>query len=81
MFQIKQNGSDEEFRMTGSHNNVIPISNTRENAQGLFGTIVNSLMDVFTGLKITEIFNRSILYNFHTKAVPIDIKEHKYLNQ
>ena len=25
---------DEEFRMTaGSHNNVIPISNTRENAR------------------------------------------------
>ena len=46
---------DEEFRMTaGSHNNVIPISNTRENAQGLFGTIVNSLMDVFTGSKVSN---------------------------
>ena len=62
---------DEEFRMTaGSHNNVIPISNTRENAQGLFGTIVNSLMDVFTGSKLHE-----IRINLPSKSsVPIQVR-------
>jgi hypothetical protein len=47
---------DEEFRMTaGRHNNVIPISNGQTNVQGLFGTLVNNLMDVLTGSKLHEI--------------------------
>jgi hypothetical protein len=47
---------DEEFRMTaGSNNNVIPISNGKESVQGMFGAIVNGLMDVFTGSKLHEI--------------------------
>lgn len=62
---------DEEFRMTaGGHDNVIPISSDNGSVQGFFGSVVNGLMDVFTGNKLHE-----IRINLPAKSsVPIQIR-------
>lgn len=62
---------DEEFRMVNSNNgNVIPIANQSSEDHGLFSTIVDGLLNAFTGKQLHEI---KINIPAYTK-VPIAIR-------